>query len=406
MSKPVRGANSPGISISAADRFVNNALTTLLVLFLAFVFFAMCAPVIIRPHGRAREAEVKQNLHAIQLAVERYATDHDGQYPRYLYGGDNLGNIGTVNYYNPEGLCAGTGWPGAVRHPLDERNAELPGLDYSDVDWEYIYGLITDPESDELEAVCQGLRDAGILVEGEYATFGDVLSHEGYMPKYPRNPFAKFSERPAYRGRMNAREWYGLSKDNPPVFSLYAGMDGQQMFNTGWFGELVQVSRLDAQTDKPQLDFPGCFYYHPRFADGATNHGHLVAAQMANPGLKLPGDYSPTLNPPLCDVDDVFSPVVSGYDLFAFGSPKTRGQDLDNSVGLPGSPHAFRSGYATLGQERNPWVQSGDYDGKAGDYDERPCTDGVYDFYIIHLGNGMDKKLAERSGQRHTSVIE
>jgi hypothetical protein len=41
-------------------------------------------------HGtrdKPREAEVKANLHKIQLAVERYATDHGGQYPPYLIGG-------------------------------------------------------------------------------------------------------------------------------------------------------------------------------------------------------------------------------------------------------------------------------------------------------------------------------
>jgi hypothetical protein len=33
---------------------------------------------------KAKEAEVKQNLHAIQLALERYAVDHDGMYPQDL----------------------------------------------------------------------------------------------------------------------------------------------------------------------------------------------------------------------------------------------------------------------------------------------------------------------------------
>ncbi len=43
-----------------------------------------------RPHGyrdKAREAEVKSNLHNIQLSIERYAVDHGGQYPPYLIGG-------------------------------------------------------------------------------------------------------------------------------------------------------------------------------------------------------------------------------------------------------------------------------------------------------------------------------
>lgn len=35
-----------------------------------------------------REAEVKNNLHNIQLSIERYAVDHEGEYPPYLIGGD------------------------------------------------------------------------------------------------------------------------------------------------------------------------------------------------------------------------------------------------------------------------------------------------------------------------------
>lgn len=36
----------------------------------------------------ARETEGKNNLHAIQVALEKYGTDHQGQYPLYLIGGE------------------------------------------------------------------------------------------------------------------------------------------------------------------------------------------------------------------------------------------------------------------------------------------------------------------------------
>jgi hypothetical protein len=55
----------------------------------------------------------------------------------------------------------------------------------------------------------------------------------------------------------------------------------------------------------------------------------------------------------------------------------------------------WRTGYLTLGQERNPWVLDGDYGGTVNDYDERPYSDSVPDFYIIHLGSGMDKKISD-----------
>jgi type II secretory pathway pseudopilin PulG len=37
---------------------------------------------------RSSETEVKENLHAIQLAVERFAVDTEGAYPNYLIGGE------------------------------------------------------------------------------------------------------------------------------------------------------------------------------------------------------------------------------------------------------------------------------------------------------------------------------
>ena len=64
-------------------------------------------------------------------------------------------------------------------------------------------------------------------------------------------------------------------------------------------------------------------------------------------------------------------------------------------------PHYFRTGYLTLAQEANPYVgdnapdpDNGGFDGNTtGDYDERPYSDSVPDFYIIHLGSGLDKKV-------------
>jgi len=35
-----------------------------------------------------KERETKVNLHSIQIALERYATDHNGEYPEYIMGGD------------------------------------------------------------------------------------------------------------------------------------------------------------------------------------------------------------------------------------------------------------------------------------------------------------------------------
>lgn len=84
----------------------------------------------------AREAEVKSNLHTIQLAVERYAVDHDGQRPAYLIGGQGK---------------------------------------YS----QFVEGVESDSISFINPQTCP-----------KRSTLSDPLLREGYIEAYPKNPFA------------------------------------------------------------------------------------------------------------------------------------------------------------------------------------------------------------------------
>jgi hypothetical protein len=153
--------------------------------------------------------------------------------------------------------------------------------------------------------------------------------------------------------------------------------------------------------DLIKMEFPGNFFYHPRWGDGVTHTGHLVYQTNARTGGEgsWHGEGAGGFPPPLDDSLEVASLDVQGYDLTAFGSSRTKGQDLDTSL-LLGSWHQWRTGYLTLGQERNPWVTTGLFP-NSGDYDERPFSDSVPDFFIIHLGSGMDKKISD--GTRDSS---
>jgi hypothetical protein len=150
---------------------------------------------------------------------------------------------------------------------------------------------------------------------------------------------------------------------------------------------------------------PGNFYYHPRWSDGVTNFGH-VYYQYDQPD-RLTGRVgypAGQTRPPQDDVDDVASLDVNGYDLVALGSTLTKGMDMDVSILIEGF-HAWRTGYLTQGSERNPWVgpdggssfvptvPDPTYDGTKDNFEERPYSDDVVDFYIIHLGSGLDQKL-------------
>src|SRR5512141_952258 len=61
----------------------------LVVIVIIGILVAIALPNFIKIKDKAKEAEVKQNLHAIQLALERYAVDSQANdYPLFPMGGD------------------------------------------------------------------------------------------------------------------------------------------------------------------------------------------------------------------------------------------------------------------------------------------------------------------------------
>jgi prepilin-type N-terminal cleavage/methylation domain-containing protein len=348
----------------------------LVVIVIIGILVAIALPNFIKIKDKAKEAEVKQNLHSIQLAIERYGTDADGSYPFFVYGGNTLYNCGTVNAIPAPSYA---GWYiQPVHHPFDMFWLSTDGWDYNDVEWD-------------------NLQDQSSLLAG----FGDTLAYEGYLPKYPGNPFQQGTRANRQFG-LDALNWVGTR------FACFGGELGDKMFNLGPWGELPQLIMINAgggasNEQLIKLELPGNFNYHPRWSDGVSNHGHLVYQAPYNDGsvsLSGSGEYSPPLDD---DVSTTYPRVssldVAGYDLVAVGSTRTKGMDIDVSVRGNDNVHQWRTGYLTQGQERNPWVEAGGIYPNVGDRDERPYSDSVPDFYIIHLGSGMDKKIQDSTFQ-------
>ncbi len=330
----------------------------LVVIVIIGILVAIALPNFVKIKTKAREAEVKQNLHAIQLGIERYATDNEGIYPYFLYGGDTYFNIGTAKHVQDWLEPGPTG-----KHPFDMFNDDsLPDP--------HTYGK-----------VIQGNR--GNLGQ-EGAEFGDMLVYEGYLNKYPTNPF--LTKR---AGILYGEE--GWKWGNYIPWRGCGGRDGRLMFNIGWSGEAptyIAYSADGEPADSVKFEFPGQFYYHPRFADSASNADHFAAQNAIvdfGGGTSYIEALGATVRP-----QDVWNSDVYGYDLLAYGDPSTDGMDIDYPIpNVPGTSkqYAKRTGYLNNTDERNPYNPSSN-----PPLQPRTIPDGVADFYIIHLSSTQDAK--------------
>lgn len=97
----------------------------LVVITIIGILAAIALPNYIKAKDKAREAEVKANVHTIQIALERYATDHSGQYPKMIWGGDEKG------WSTIPGVGCRTMWDGHVPYdPNTDNNATaIPPFD-------------------------------------------------------------------------------------------------------------------------------------------------------------------------------------------------------------------------------------------------------------------------------------
>ncbi len=323
----------------------------LVVIVIIGILVAIALPNFIKIKIKAREAEVKQNLHGIQLAIERYATDNEGRYPYFLYGGDGYVNVGTSKYACGDWIEPGVGGP----HPFDL----------------FIKTFTTYPHT----YPGAGLSRNNMGTSGY--EFGDTLAYDGYMTAYPNNPFLTKKAENIYG--LGSKDWGGWIP-----WRACGGVSGQNMFNLGWSGERPSLMAYDIDGEPAtsiKFEFPGQFYYHPRFSDGANNADHFTAQATSQGTSNHVTGGGASARPGM-----VWSHDVEGYDLLGYGDPTTEGMDIDYSVSGGGyKNNGKRTGYLNNVQEPNPY-------NSANAYAPRVVADGIPDFYIIHLSSAQDAK--------------
>ena len=323
----------------------------LVVIVIIGILVAIALPNFIKIKDKAREAEVKQNLHAIQLALERYAVDSPASdYPLFMMGGDWS-----------DTMVVWQSW------------MDTQGMDYQT--------LITN----------QDRRD---LWQPAPQWMGDALVMESYMPGYPGNPFTKAKSETlvpklhhTYSSPAAApwdRAVGGLGGDKMveifgPVNGPNSDTDEQpygdmcihHIFNNPPYpDDLHKQPQNGWSNPSGNRRLVGNFSYYPRQGEGAVGWAYLNM-----------------------QTDCV------GYTLAGYGALRTFGQDVYNRNG--DYRGRFRAGAASTPLPYEGVVQpipDGSAAGPSIDMNNGGM-DTLKDGVVITLDSGVDKKTAKNTDQ-------
>lgn len=361
----------------------------LVVIVIIGILAAIALPNFIKARNKAREAEVKSNVHAIQIALERYAVDSGGVYPTFLVGAERDSNI--------------------IKCSIDLLNN---GVSQFPQDGETPFAKTADP------AMAVGPEMLRILM--------DPMIQFGYISEYPTNPFA----------RRDTGMWNSSSINQTGMTGVYpyGGFHGDKMFDLGFgWGDTPEtdfvlytteaIEENEAQSSggnvfsDPDMDSPGNFYYHPIFADlipvyfhAAANYGavHMDLKDWANWGITSDEAVGYMLYG-YGAAGDRDSLVEGGLDYFNRMPERTNlPPEADKIANFPvpvlyswvGTDGDLQWRVETTGypsQEYDPWTGAfadgiNPQDPSTIDLYFKSGADGVLDWVIIEVSSGVDVK--------------
>jgi prepilin-type N-terminal cleavage/methylation domain-containing protein len=328
----------------------------LVVIVIIGILVAIALPNFIKIKDKAKEAEVKQNLHAIQLAVERYSVDSNtGFYPYFLMGGD---------------------WTDTF--VVWQEWADENGLDPDEITKYNIATANWEPANTDV---------------------GDSLVMESYMPTYPRNPF-KTNKAVTI---LPTLYHMGLTVDGSPLTQRFVGGKDSNMMI-----ECQGPIRIN-QGQSIQGDY---FVHHifnnPPYDDqGDVRKEQGVDWNSPSGNSVLVGNFSYYLRP---GKENTAWAVINsrsdptGYTLAGYGGVRTPGQDVYNRNGNYKGRYRTEPCTYSCAQE-----QGYGYELFADDIDclcEQPDrvvspqynnggSDTLRDGVVITLDSGVDKKSSK-----------
>lgn len=297
----------------------------LVVITIIGILAAIALPNYIKAKDKAREAEVKSNVHTIQIALERYATDNSGQYPKMIWGGDEKG-------WTPvEDVGCRTMWPDE-HEPFDgtnETNAAPPFDPLIHLGYMYTYprnAFMNDGEG--LSTIIRWTAPSPCELGDGDPRFGFTGEVMGNTLEDPRYLWKQMPNGSIILSRVKncfldeATTYYiGMVNNRTPANPFYAmgGLPEWERFNSDT-NSGVATSDLESGVTLRAF-WPGEFFYR----SGGTYlfPQNFLIDSLSNPNMRYIWDFPYTR--------------IDRYFLGGYGSMRTDGMDLIRLTDVDGN---------------------------------------------------------------------
>jgi len=269
----------------------------LVVITIIGILAAIALPNYIRAKEKAKETEVKANLHNIQLSLERYMTDQ-GEYPHYLLGGDI---DGWHNWHSK--------WDGINNEPMPGgRMASNDRVQDPLIEYDYITSYPRNPFIDDGQIIIRQTSYEGNDQQGEGdPRFGYTGNTMG-MGLDDMNMFAGaihpgpfFWSEIETRRTLDRGDWMQV----PPSFLSGEPFNTNMYYVFGGFRYPPGYDDTGGRSDVISTYWPGNFFYRASTDQMMTRGGWTTPVPNTNIG----GHYN-------------------RYMLGAYGSQRTHGADV------------------------------------------------------------------------------
>ncbi len=361
----------------------------LVVITIIGILAAIALPNYIRAKEKAKEVEVKANLHTIQIALERYATDNN-EYPHYLLGGDIEGWLHWHSRWDGENALSMP--DGSGRIASNER-VQDPLVEY-----DYIVSYPANPFVNDGQIILKQTNVDGNDQQGDgdprFGYTGNVMGQGLDDPNFFKgaiHPGHFFWSEIETRRTLDRGDWMNV----PAAFESGGPFNTRLYYVFGGFRLPPDAVEPDQRNEDIYTYWPGNFFYK------GTSDQIMARARWTTPvpntnigghfNRYMLGAYGSSMNNGIDTIRTIWwNP--DGEDLF-WRSPAPHAQDTfylgyDPFMGMgdPGGlPEVFGGGDEWNGPAY-PYDMSDEYPEEC----VYGAPDGIPDGVILVLTNGAE----------------